>query len=478
MKFSEKLIWTCLLILFIVFSIGASFMLLQNHQHLLSNTIEKNLSANEMDVFHLETKLEQDSHLSITHFGDDQEELLNQAYYYLEQFHHMSYQQDVSYALLQNKKIIFSNMNNQYHSLIQSNQQSYYIKKYHSDHFMLITVNIHIGKEVYDLTTCYSLNDCFKERDRQIHSFLLISFFVFIFSLLILKLVLHYMTSSIRTLNLVSQRIAEGQYSERTHIQSEDEIGELSASFDKMAEMNESKIKQLQESIEQKEEFMGSFSHEIKTPMTAIMGFADLLRTYDCDEETRQTAAQYIYIEAKRLEKLSYTLMDLLSLSHQKIELKPVSIQNVFSQLKKYYAGKKIDVDFVFDQTDMIVLSQLDLLFVLLRNLIDNAIKASQKGQCIEINLFQQDTKLKISVKDMGIGMNEEDVRKATEAFYMADKSRARLQGGAGLGLNIVKRICDLHHTDLLIDSKLNEGTTVSFMLEVCYEENENKDHG
>ena len=130
---------------------------------------------------------------------------------------------------------------------------------------------------------------------------------------------------------------------------------------------------------------MSSFSHEVKTPMTAILGFADLLRTCDCDEQTRQKAAQYIYTEGKRLENLSYTLMDLLALGNNQIELKSVSMKVIVKQLKDYYQGKHIQNILEFDKMDIWVFSQADLLFMLLRNLIDNSIKASQEGQRIQI---------------------------------------------------------------------------------------------
>ena len=233
-----------------------------------------------------------------------------------------------------------------------------------------------------------------------------------------------------------------------------------------MASLNEKTIHQLQDSVTQKEEFMASFSHEIKTPMTAILGFADSLRSCVCDEETQKKAAQYIYTEGKRLEHLSYTLMDLLKLNHQKITLQSVYIPKIIRQLQNYYSGLPSHANLKFYYDDIYVKSQSDLLFVLLRNLIDNAIKASKDNQDIIIKIIQTQKNVEISVKDEGIGMDNDSILKDTEPFYMADKSRSRSQGGAGLGLTIVKRICDLHQTNLLFDSKVHRGTTVSFFLE------------
>ena len=237
-----------------------------------------------------------------------------------------------------------------------------------------------------------------------------------------------------------------------------------------MAQMNEQRIQQLQDNVVQKEEFMASFSHEIKTPMTAILGFADLLRTCDCDEETRQKAAQYIYHEGRRLESLAYTLMDLLALNNRTIQWQCVKIKDVIKQIKNYYLGQNKQERLIIDYDDVCVLSQEELLFVLLRNLIDNALKASQDNQYVKVSIHKCQQHVIFSIRDQGIGMSQEAIEKATEPFYMADKSRSRSMGGAGLGLTIVKRILELHHSSLQIQSQLNNGTTMSFALEVNHE--------
>ena len=394
--------------------------------------------------------------------------MIDRAIYYLEQFRYTS-QVQKTYALsLSNQEILYSNIDNEYRQYISLDfEQKYFLKHLNQQYKMFVTSKVNAGKNVYYLTSCYDVTSVYQDRDRQIGNFLVISVILFGIAYAILKFLSSYLTQSIHRLNAVSQRIADGEYSERTQIESEDEIGELSRSFDEMAEMNERKIHQLQDSVIQKEEFMGSFSHEVKTPMTAILGFADLLRTCDCDEETRQKAAQYIYTEGKRLEKLSYTLMDLLAVGDHQIQLEPVSLKFIFKQLSDYYFGKYVHYILRFEETDLWVKSQSDLLFTLLRNLIDNAMKASQEGQTIIVKTYLENNQVVVSVVDEGMGMSQEDVKKATEAFYMADKSRSRSLGGAGLGLTIVKRICDAHQTELSIQSELHLGTTVSFTLEV-----------
>lgn len=472
MKFAEKIIWSCLLTLAVLFSIGSAIMIYQNHHNLLQTTIDHDLTTQEIELYSLETRLYQDSIGYQRAFEKDEHYLMNKAIYYLGQFQYASQNQKTFALSLPNNEVFYSTIDEKYKEYISIDyNQKYFIKHRDEKYFMFMTSQINAGDTVYYLTSCYDLTSVYQERDRQIMNFLVISGILFLVAYLILRIISSYLTKSINKLNVVTQRIASGDYSERTQIQSEDEIGELSKSFDEMADMNEKTIHQFQESVIQKEEFMSSFSHEVKTPMTAILGFADLLRTCDCDEQTRQKAAQYIYTEGKRLENLSYTLMDLLALGNNQIELKSVSMKVIVKQLKDYYQGKHIQNILEFDKMDIWVFSQADLLFMLLRNLIDNSIKASQEGQRIQIKTDVFHDKVKISVIDEGIGMSEEDVKKATEAFYMADKSRARSMGGAGLGLTFVKRICDVHHTGLSIQSQLGVGTTVSFELGVVTHE-------
>jgi len=466
MKFAEKIIWSCLLTIAIVFCLGSTIMIMQNHNHLLQTIIQQNITTHEIEIYSLESKAFQDT---INFSTQNENKLMERLVYYIEQFETSLNQRQGSYAISDSQdRIIYSHINTDLKSYITNKQDQKYRLVYLNKHqYMMMTGKFKVGNQTYYLTGCYDISSCFEERNRQFLSFIMIGTLILVISFFILRILSRYLTQSILKLNEASQHIAAGNYSERTQIQTSDEIGELSKSFDEMAAANEQRIHELQQNLDQREEFMGSFSHEIKTPMTAILGFADMLCTMDCDEKTRRKAAHYIYTEGKRLENLSYTLMELLSLGEREIQLEIISLETIIKQLKNYYEGKGIHHQLVFDMPSCFVYAHGDLLFTLLRNLIDNALKASDDNQNVLIYTKQVDQQLTIFVQDHGVGMSEEDIEKATEPFYMADKSRSRAQGGAGLGLSIVKRICDVHHTTLLIQSQLGVGTTVSFELEV-----------
>lgn len=460
MRFAEKIVWVCLITISIVFSLGSTIMIVRNHQHLLDTTIKQNIAFHEMSIYSLESKVFQDYYRRDL---SDETQIQERVRYYIKQFETSI--KSVTYAISNTQdQVIYSYIPQELQTYItKQNDQVYHIVN-KSKQFMIMTSQVKIGNTVLYLTGCYDISPCFEEKNRQVITFVMIDITVIGISYFILRFLSRYLTQSIEKLNKTSQRIASGHYGERTQIQTQDEIGELSQSFDEMAHMNEKRIEELKANLEQREEFMGSFSHEVKTPMTAILGFAEMLYTMDCDEETRRKAARYIYKEGKRLENLSYTLMELLSLGDKKIELKTICIDHVIQQLKEYYQNKD---NIIFHTHSCQVYSHQELLFTMMRNLIDNALKASLHNEDVIIETLLKDKHLTVMIKDQGIGMSEENIQKITEPFFMIDKSRSRAQGGAGLGLSIVKRICDVHQTQLNVESQLGKGTVISFVLEV-----------
>lgn len=473
MKLAEKIIWTCLITIIFVYTIASTVMISDNHANLLKTIQQQNISSHEIEIYSLESKLLQDS--IRTQESYDYDYLTKRAIYYVKQFEYSLNHPQVLYALRDEEgKVLYSSMKKDMTKRYSIEQLDKFILSQENDkNVMVLTSVIEPGNFKFYLTASYDITACFNERARQIKMFYLTGIIILSCSAVILKILSRFLTRPIEKLNNVSQHIASGNYSERTNIQSNDEIGELSRSFDEMAQFNEQKIIELQKNLEQKEEFMGSFSHEIKTPMTSILGYADMLRTYDCDDDTRQMAAQYIYNEGRRLENLSYTLMELLSLKDEKIELVIIPIKKIIKQLESYYQINNHLSQLKFDCEDAVVFCQEDLLFTALRNLIDNALKASLENQIVLIKGRIDANKYQLLVIDQGIGIAEDDIDKIIQPFYMADKSRARKQGGAGLGLAIVKRICEFHHTTLKFDSKLNQGTVISFQLEVFKNEKE-----
>jgi signal transduction histidine kinase len=233
------------------------------------------------------------------------------------------------------------------------------------------------------------------------------------------------------------------------------------------ADKLEYSLKTLQDTADRREEFIASFAHELKTPLTAIIGYADMLRSKDMAPKPRFTAAGYIFSEGKRLEALSLKLMDIIVAGKQSIEKKRYDASYWLREIAAVTVpsvtdeGMKLEVYWENAQVEL----EPDLFKTLLINLVDNARKASHKGQTIELFGKNEEGGYAFYVRDYGRGMNKEDIAKITEPFYMIDKSRSRAQNGAGLGLALCQKIAELHGTTLEYSSAPGEGTTVRVLL-------------
>lgn len=220
MKFSEKIIWSCLVVLTIMFSMGSLFMIYTNYQTLLETTLQQYLSNHQVELYTLESRLFQDGMELETYYGKNMQKMYDKMIYYVQQF------QDVEkkghYALvLENDDILYTDMGKSFQPYISSqNNQTYFMKSIQNKQYMFATSSFPVRTETYYLVTCYDMSFIYQERNRQLQSFLMISFVLMILSFFILRLLSRYLTRSILKLNEVSKRIAGGQYSERTCIQS------------------------------------------------------------------------------------------------------------------------------------------------------------------------------------------------------------------------------------------------------------------
>lgn len=275
-------------------------------------------------------------------------------------------------------------------------------------------------------------------------------------------------TQPLNKFTKVADEIALGNYGKKVEIKGSDyEIFTLSESVNAMSSAIEQKIKEIREELEKRNIFVADFTHEMKTPMTAIIGYAQLLRSYDLYKTEKDQAAQAICDEAKRLEKLSLQLLDLYVYQNENIEMERLNLFEVGEQLKTTlkYLSEKYDVCYSIDFEKETVCPNGVLLLSLLYNLADNAFKASQPQTSIKIYSKGTSASVQIYVEDEGRGIAKENIRLLTEPFYREDKSRSRKFGGAGLGLALCKEIATLHGTELIFESEKNKGTTVSFSL-------------
>lgn len=216
-----------------------------------------------------------------------------------------------------------------------------------------------------------------------------------------------------------------------------DEIGVLSRSFDAMAAAVQEKVDALELSVRQREDFMSAFTHELKTPMTAVIGYADTLRSMQCEPEQQQRAANYIFSEARRVEALSEKLLQLLGLREQAPALEPLELERVFARARAALgpsvapggagvparAGRAGAGDAVCGGPALQSCAERG--------------RARPKDGRVSIgwHTAAEGQGVDVTVRDTGCGIPAAALARVTEPFYMVDKSRARAAAARhGLG--------------------------------------------
>ena len=277
----------------------------------------------------------------------------------------------------------------------------------------------------------------------------------------------YWLTTPIRSLGRAANQLASGDYSTRAKVMGNDEIGELAGNFNHMADAIEKNIQELEDVARRQEDFTGSFVHELKTPLTSIIGYADMLRSQDLGKDMRFKAASYIFSEGKRLENLSLSLMNLLVVGRSEAETGAVNMRRLCTEAARISqpAMKAKGLSLAVQAEEGVIQGDGALLQTLLQNLLDNARKATDSGGQVTLTGRKTAEGYQITVADQGRGIPRRELDKITEPFYMVDKSRSRAEGGAGLGLALCKEIAELHRGRLDFESTEGAGTSVTVTL-------------
>ena len=250
--------------------------------------------------------------------------------------------------------------------------------------------------------------------------------------------------------------VAAGDYSVRvTERDDESEMGELLRNFNRMAgELG---------SIELfRRDFIDDFSHELKTPIISIRGFAKQLENEDLPLSRRKEYAEIIVRESERLCALSSNVLLIAKLKNQGILVGRTEyeldeqIRNCVILLEKAWMEKGIDIELGLEP--LRILANEELMSQVWINLLDNAIKFSEPGGRIWISCASPGGRIEVRFRDEGIGMSEETRLRAFDEFFQGEVSRSGR--GCGLGLSIVKRIVELHGGEIVAESEIGRGTT------------------
>lgn len=219
-------------------------------------------------------------------------------------------------------------------------------------------------------------------------------------------------------------------------------------------------------------EFVANVSHELKTPVTAVKGFAETLLSgalynYRAAEEF----VNIIYEEAERLSRLIHDLLELSKIESKgfRLRIEPVEldkeITRIVDKLKPQFIKKELTLTTDLPSEPVVVKADRDQIEQVLLNLLDNSLKYTPSGGEVEVSMRRESKEAVVAVRDTGIGIPQEDLPRIFERFYRVDKARSRKLGGTGLGLSIVKHIIEAHRGRVWVESELGKGSTFYFSL-------------
>lgn len=339
--------------------------------------------------------------------------------------------------------------------------------------WLVVTSLFHQSGYALELTTVENVSGVFVEADQLQRQCQLVFLLAILAGSLLMLLFSWLLTRPIQRLERASRAFAQGNYHRRIKTRARDEIGDLTRSFNRMADTIQDKIGELELTVRQREDFVAAFAHELKTPMTSIIGYADTIYQKRLTPEQVHEAAGYILNEGMRLESLSFKLMELITLDRQDFLLEEMDLGQLLRDVEEtaFPAALKRAARLSVTRAPGYARVEYDLFKTLLLNLLDNAFKSG--GDQVWLTGEALGGRYRICIRDNGRGIPADQVQRITEAFYMVDKSRSRREHGAGLGLAICTRIAALHGTELHYDSVEGEGTTVTVELALCQGEEE-----
>lgn len=297
----------------------------------------------------------------------------------------------------------------------EDGNKNYAIFEEDGHYYIYVTAASKVGDENLCIISRSDVSDAYALRDREIRYFRLILFVCLMIESLLIYVISRYLTRPLEQLNRVAEEITDGSYETRITVKSQDEVGLL--------------------------------------------------------------ALSYIFSEGRRLERMSGKLFDLIYLREHEMEKEAVQAENVSSEVLKVVTPSFAAKGLVLKENiePAVLYGNKELLVTALVNLLDNARKASKEHGVIEFSgkRIQEEENpfyYELSVKDYGIGMTKEETERICDEFYMADKSRARQEGGAGIGMSLVALILEHHQAELIVESEPKKGTK----MRICFRKEQN----
>ena len=284
--------------------------------------------------------------------------------------------------------------------------------------------------------------------------YLVVALVIMLLALVISFFASKYEAKPLNEMAAAAHRFGHGDFSVRVEDEGrEDEIGELTRAFNSMADA-------LEKADTRRSAFIANVSHELKTPMTTIAGFADGILDGTIPPEEQGKYLQTISSETRRLSRLVRSMLDLSRLEAadpQELREKSFAVNELLLRTLLNFESKinerALEVDLQLPEDDILVCGDADAITRVVYNLLDNAVKFSREGGTLGLSLWKQGVKAYVSVKNEGETIPPEELRLIFDRFHKTDKSRSQDRDGVGLGLYLVKTILNNHDEDISVTS-------------------------
>lgn len=279
---------------------------------------------------------------------------------------------------------------------------------------------------------------------------------------ILLFFVLRKLSGPLERLSAATEALANGNFESRADESGKDEFAQLAAGFNRMADHIGEQMNMLEENAELKQRMLDNLAHEMRTPLTSIRGYAEYLLNANISEDEKIEAIEFIINESERLKLIGERLLDDAFIRENGIDARNKNLGELVADVAKKLSiiADSRGVELRVTAQNVHCVCDPLLVGMLVSNLVTNAIKACKNGGQVELACEYNDDFAVISVRDNGVGMTEEHLKRITEPFYRTDKSRSRADGGTGLGLALCERIAQAHGAILEFESTLGEGTS------------------
>jgi len=352
---------------------------------------------------------------------------------------------------------------------VGSGLQSIMIRTIKSELYIFTASQLEAPYEKYTLVLSYSLQSLEVLKMRFFYIAIGVDVILLVVMLVVLFYIVRKMMYPLELLSNATKEIAAGDYAKRIEIGSDDEFGKLAEQFNIMTESIAKQIQLLEEESSTRQNLVDNMAHELRTPLTAILGYAEYVKMARIEEEEKQEVLDYIISQVNRMKKMSDTLLQLARLREEEPEYQQIQVRELFHVIELSFEKRVREKQLTLQMASGVdeISGNQDLLIVLLENLIENAVRASDAGEVIAVECCKNENQVCFQVIDHGIGMAPKELEKIVQPFYRVDKDRSRRNGGVGLGVTLCRQIAEYHNGSLTYQSVEGVGTSAQILYSI-----------